>query len=222
MGYTAEQAEPRPDRNMPEYPLNLPLMDIQDADALESMYELQRQLNSLTHGIGQYGGMNMVNFRSVRAPPGLARRLNTGHFMTFPIEPPVEMPPAARAAPVFLETPAELLRFAESLENMEGMDGMSYNTPHPVREIRSHIPMDLLANSGLGDEQAQHTLAALSSAVPQRLLNALINVPETPSLAQWHEECRREAEVHVSAAQAGNGRRPARQSPRPARRSPLG
>lgn len=46
------------------------------------------------------------------------------------------------------------------------------------------VPATLLHDSGVGEEA--HTLAALSAVVPHSLVQALLNLPEMPTLNQWH------------------------------------
>jgi len=50
--------------------------------------------------------------------------------------------------------------------------------------VSGAIPGNLLQNSGLGEEA--HTLAALSSVMPHSLVQALLNLPDMPTLEEWH------------------------------------
>ena len=112
----------------------------------------------LTMATGSYGGRRFA-------------RPNTGHIMHFPIE-----------------TPQEILDFGRSMglteEDIRGPRGLQL----PPAVMPTRMPHDILG-TGLAQLQgaAGHTLTAMQSTLPADMINALLNLPDVPSLQEWHE-----------------------------------
>lgn len=122
-------------------------------------------------------------------------RPNTGHVMHFPIE-----------------APQEILNFGRSLglteEDIRG--GGLPGTRHP--QSMQNIPSDILASGLLGmAEQADYTLAALSTTLPTGMIDALLNLPAVPSMQQWHAMSRNAITQPPPRRSRSNSNMPARQ-----------
>ena len=98
-----------------------------------------------------------------------------------------------------VETPQEILNFGRSLglteEDITGPRGLQL--PPPVQVRNAHA--DVMASGLLG--MAGNTLTAMHSTLPATLVNALINIPEGPSLQDWHRFLERQEEAADTPSQ---------------------
>lgn len=122
-------------------------------------------------------------------PPGARfRRPNTGHIMHFPIQPPGAW--------------GEL-----------DHERIVFNAPGDAEAANSNaIPHDLLQ----GMEDIERVRAALTTSVPHHLVDALLNLPDTPTMHEW--EALRHAPPALPPVQPQT-HQPARRPPRRGGRS---
>lgn len=170
LGFTAEQAEPEPDRNHDPPSIELPLVGWE---------HFVQAAPHMTLAAGGYGRARI-------------HRPNTGHIMHFP-----RVPPSSWHEPAGWEVlPPDP------------------NVPHHA----PRMPPDLLGMGLMGiANQGDHTLAALGSSLSASMIHSLLNLPDVPTLHEWHAQSSQQAEVVYDEAR--QPRRPSSRHRTTARRS---